>query len=166
MTDTVALIQEAKALVKTHNEQIVSLKDLISQLRGTFKLPCARCKTEHKIADLTAVQTYWYTSPYGCTEGDYWTAGELQVLCPDCGAYNRLLFDNYDVPWEKRKEYSHNPEAQFRQSYKPLFQSVDDLYGDQSEPTVNNYFVDVNRVMFGLVEKRKPEPRGIGADYS
>lgn len=42
------------------------------------------------VGELTYIQTHWYTSPYGCTGGDYWNQGEGQFVCPKCGELNRL----------------------------------------------------------------------------
>ena len=51
----------------------------------------------HKIKDCVAIQTHWYTEPSGCTEGDYWNQGEINIICPETNHRNRMLFDNYVV---------------------------------------------------------------------
>lgn len=116
------------------------------------KIKCASCPNSHEIKTLDCIQTHWYTAPYGCTGGDHWSYGELQYVCPTTKIVNRLLFDNYDVPYENRSKYAHDPEAQFARNYKHLFKSVIDEYNEKHD-TVNNYYVDKNRKKFGLVEK-------------
>ncbi|MEK6843931.1 MAG: hypothetical protein AABX83_00740 [Nanoarchaeota archaeon] len=120
------------------------------------RIKCGGCEDSHKIRDLTAIQTHWYTSPHGCTGGDYWNEGELQFICPETGIINRLLFNNHDVPWEERDNYTNDPEEQFKINYKGLFKEVKDSY-DKTTPNrwVNNYYADQNRKKFRLVEKRK-----------
>lgn len=48
------------------------------------------CGALHAVRDVTYIQTHWYTGPYGCSGGDYWSRGEGQFMCPDCGHRNRL----------------------------------------------------------------------------
>ena len=120
------------------------------------KIKCGGCEDSHRTGDLIAIQTHWYTSPHGCTEGDYWSEGELQFVCPETGITNRLLFDNYDVPYENRKDFEHNPAEQFKIRYKSLFREVRDSYDEHTPGKwANNYYVDQHRKQFGLVEKRK-----------
>lgn len=117
-------------------------------------IKCAACDKLHSIGSLDAIQMHWYTEPYGCTGGDYWNTGELRFVCPLTNIVNRLLFNNYDVPWENRHEYEYDAEEQFRNNYKYLFKSVKDTYRDkENRKTVNNYYVDKHRKKFGLVEK-------------
>jgi len=120
------------------------------------KIKCGSCEDFHEIGSLTAIQTHWYTSPHGCTGGDYWNEGELQFICPETNVKNRLLFNNHDVPWEERRNCANNPEGQFKRNYKHLFLEVKDSHDETtSGEWVNNLYVDQNRKRFGLVEKRK-----------
>lgn len=120
------------------------------------KIKCACCDDFYTIEKLTVIQTHWYTPPSGCTDGDYWNQGELQFVCPVTEIRNRLLFNNYDVPWKEREKCENNPEKQFKINYKSLFKEVIDSYDErQSGKSVNNVYVDENRKKFGLVEKRK-----------
>nr|MBA4405265.1 hypothetical protein [Nanoarchaeum sp.] len=142
-------------LAELHQQQEEILKQ-IDVRNGNKRIECVACKTSHKIAGLTAIQTHWYTPPESCTAGDYWSEGELQFICPKTGVVNRLMFDNYDVPWDKRRDYDNDPAEQFKRNYKHLFQHVKDSY-DREPPVirrVNNYYVDRNRKKFGLVKKR------------
>ena len=68
------------------------------------------CGQALEIGELEYIQTHWYTSPHGCSGGDYWNQGEGQFICPHCGHCNRL----YD-----------RPEIE---DLKHLFKSVIDTY--------------------------------------
>lgn len=140
--------------VRKNEEKILRA---IDERNKNKTIPCACCKTQHPIHTLAAIQTHFYIQPHGHTEGDYWKPGELQFICPTSGIVNRLLFDNNDVPWEARDEFTHDPEAQFKRAYKPLFASVKDVHDEKPMAVgtwVNNDYVDKHRVAFGLVEKR------------
>lgn len=52
-------------------------------------LQCQKCSAESVVGETEYIQTHWYTSPHGCTGGDYWNAGEGQWVCPN-GHKNRL----------------------------------------------------------------------------
>lgn len=54
------------------------------------KIRCCRCGAAHPINTQIYIQTYWYTSPRGCMDGDYWSSGEANWKCPDCGFKNRF----------------------------------------------------------------------------
>lgn len=141
------------SIIKLEHEKQKILKK-IEKRNQNRKIKCMSCNNMHVIRTLDLIQTHWYTSPYGCTGGDHWNSGELQFICPTTGIRNRLLFNNYDVPWEKRNHYAHDPEEQFKRNYKHLFKSVKDTYKDEEHAkTTNNYYIDTHRKTFGLVEK-------------
>ncbi len=152
-------------LAELHQQKKQILKK-IDKRNKNRKIKCEGCEGSHEIGDLTAIQSYWYTPPRGCTEGDYWNQGELRFICPETSIINRLLFDNIDVPWEERENYDNNPGEQFKRNYKHLFQKIEDSYDDTTldlqrmlagdkQKYANNFYVDKNRKKFGLVEKRK-----------
>lgn len=151
-------------LTRLHDEERRVLK-AIDERNRRQNIKCGACGNFHRIGSLEAIQTHWYTPPSGCTEGDYWNEGELRFVCPETGIVNRLLFDNYDVPYEKRRDYDNDPEEQFKRNYKKLFKKVMATYDKDDEAfscgllntrtTVNNHYVDQNRGKFGLVEKLK-----------
>jgi len=58
-------------------------------IKNTF-FRCHVCNKRTKIGRLVYIQAHWYTEPYSCTAGDYWTSGEGQVECPKCGNVNGL----------------------------------------------------------------------------
>lgn len=57
----------------------------------TNKKPCGEL---FKVKDADFIQTYDYVSPYGCTDGDYWSISEGIFVCPHCGRENRM----FDTP--------------------------------------------------------------------
>src|SRR3989344_6878999 len=118
-------------LLEIHQQerQILAKIDIRNKIR---KIKCGVCEDSHKIGDLTAIQTHWYTPPRECVEGDYWNEGELQFVCPETGIINRLLFDNSDVPWEERRIYENDPEQQFKRNYKKRFKEVVDRYDEKT----------------------------------
>ena len=142
--------------LKKVQEEESCILEKIDKRNKKREIQCCGCGNPHLIGDLTAIQTHWYTHPHGCTGGDYWNEGELQFICPETGIINRLLFNNYDVPWKEGGIYENDPEEQFKTNYKNLFKEVIDSYDKEtSGEWVNNYYVDKNRRKFGLVEKRK-----------
>ena len=138
------------------NQEKNRILEEINKQNKAKSIPCKCCDNPHKIGDLVAIQTHRYILPRGCMEGDYWLEGELQFVCPETGVKNRLLFDNYDVPFDKRENFQHNPDMQFKVNYGRLFREVVDEYNHikGSGRSVNNYFVDEHRKEFGLVEKK------------
>lgn len=82
-------------------------------------LQCMYCNQKHMIKDLTYIQGHWYTSPSGCTEGDYWNEDttEFSFICPNCKERNRCFsFANFQ---DKRVEAI---------KFKRLFKNVKDVY--------------------------------------
>jgi|SRR3989344_165605 len=141
-------------------EEKDKIRERIKERDKKRKIECASCESYHKIEELTAIQTHWYHEPHGCAEGDYWSEGELQFVCPTTNVRNRLLFDDDDLPWEERKD--GNPtEKQFRYRYGSLFREVKEEHENDSFHSrgkykfVNNYYVDKNRKKFGLREKKE-----------
>lgn len=142
--------------MKELHNLIEQVEEKIDARNSNREIECSSCEESHKIRELKAIQTHWYTSPSGCTGGDYWTEGELQYVCPENDVRNRLLFRNYDVSHEERKHFKNNPEKQFSSMYKGLFKEVEDNHDEPfSEGHVNNFYVDKNRKKFGLVEKKE-----------
>jgi len=145
-----------EAQLKEVRQEESQILENIDKRNKKRRIQCGGCSNSHEIGNLTAIQTHWYTSPRGCTEGDYWNEGELQFVCPETGIINRLLFDNSDVPWEERRIYENDPEQQFKRNYKKRFKEVVDSYDEKTPGKwVNNHYVDENRRKFGLVEKSK-----------
>lgn len=118
---------------------------------GRKKFLCA-CKSMHSINQCFAIQTHWYVRPHGCTGGDYWNSGELQIICPKTGIRNRLLYDSYyKVEWNKRHDHDYSADIQFKYQYKHLFKKVIDEYDrDGNYKFYNNYYIDNNHKKFGI----------------
>ena len=160
-----------EAQLEEVQQRKTKILEKIDEKNSRKKIKCAvkSCGKLHSIKNLTLIQTHHYVSPHGCTEGDYWNAGEMQFVCPDTKVINRIMLDNDDVAWEDRGEYGNDPESQFGERYASLFKEVIEGYGssyrkdDEELATddvtngrwVNNYYVDKNRKKFGLVERRK-----------
>jgi hypothetical protein len=68
------------------------------------------CGRRSILSSVILVQTYWYTPPHGCTGGDYWNAGERNLICPKCSTRHRMIAqearpDNYyDLSYAKQQE--------------------------------------------------------------
>ena len=50
----------------------------------------AGCGRKYFIKNIPYIQTHWYETPIGCSDGDTWHAGEGQFECPHCKHRNRL----------------------------------------------------------------------------
>lgn len=132
-------------LIAEHSELLKKMDEKKANLR--FRCGCGRT---HRIKDCVAIQTHWYTSPSGCTGGDYWNIGEMQIICPVTDVKNRCMFNNYDVDWTKRDDYAYNAEKQFRSQYKGLFKEVIDDYDKDKRGWWNNFYFDDNHKKFNL----------------
>lgn len=129
---------------------------LVAQNKGRAnkRFPCY-CGKYHTIKNCEVIQTHWYVQPRGCTDGDYWNEGELQIVCPEKDGKNRLLFtSSHTFPWEHRSEYDYDAQAQFKRIYKYLFKKVIDDYDTDTRPWVNNYYFDHNQERFEIKIKR------------
>jgi len=123
----------------------------IEKRNAQRKLPCYSCNGKHKICELEAIQTYYYTEPYSCTGGDFVTRSDLHFVCPITGDRNRMLFmTNYDIPREKRSHYVNDPEEQFSRMYKHLFKNVTDEDHHVKSDSFNNEYVSKHMKQFGL----------------
>lgn len=151
--DEIAELEKAKEKLLLKYEKLKANK--------TFK--CNSCGKLHKVKDCEIVQTYWYTPPRGCTEGDYWNTGEVQIICPETKVRNRMLFSPLEIKNIEKdinaRDFSDKIEQNFRLKYKHLFKRVFDLnsksvdsvgFRIESLPTVNNYYVCHNWKKFDL----------------
>lgn len=138
-------IQEYLKEIKTLERSLLKQLDVE---RGKKKFVCG-CGEDHVIKDCVAIQTHWYTSPHGCTGGDYWNEGEIQIICPVTDNKNRIHFK--DPPdYKFRLHYTHSAEMQFSRLYMKLFKEViQDYKIDKRSAWINNYF-DNNRQTFHL----------------
>lgn len=70
-------------------------KQAINDLRK-YEICCPNCKKSSPLKDWGFVQTHWYESPHGCTEGDTWWADkdikQCLIVCPNiCAGKNQNL---------------------------------------------------------------------------
>jgi hypothetical protein len=141
-------------------EQLQVKKDKLlahqDKLRANKTFVCL-CGHRHQIKECVVIQTHWYTLPSGCTDGDYWSEGELQIVCFDTDKKNRVLFDDYDMPWEKRRMYEHSANTQFSHMYRHLFKEVIQDYKEDDRAWVNSYYFDQHRAKFELCAKFKKD---------
>jgi DNA-directed RNA polymerase subunit RPC12/RpoP len=68
------------------------IKGEIDAAKSRKRVACNHCGKRSVVGRLTYIQTHWYREPYGCTGGDYWSAGEGRFACPHCGYENRLIY--------------------------------------------------------------------------
>lgn len=91
-----------RSLEKQERDLKKELAVVRAELVKAYKRARVRCAAPRgcgklvPVSKLTYIQTHWYTRPYGCTGGDYWTPGEGRFVCPRCGTENRL-YDRPDV---------------------------------------------------------------------
>ncbi len=64
----------------------------ITKQKAEALFRCAMCGETTPVAIMEYIQTHWYTTPYGCSSGDYWTPGEGMVACPACDVEHRTNF--------------------------------------------------------------------------
>ena len=139
-----------KALASLAKKQ-ARLSAELRQLRASKRFECACCKTEHTISECVAIQTHYYISPRGCSEGDYWLPSEMQIICPITDAKNRVHFNStYAVEYSVRRDYAYSADAQFQRIYGPLFKAVIQDYAEDNRSWENTQFFDQHRKFFGL----------------
>lgn len=141
-----SILGKLKLLNKESSLLYSQLKIKRSQLK--FRCGCGRL---HRIKDCDLIQTHWYKSPHGCTGGDYWNSGEVQIICPVTDNKNRVLFKSvYQIPYELRDHFAYSAEQQFLRIYKNLFKSVIDDYDTDKRGWWNCYYFDENHRKFGI----------------
>lgn len=97
-------------------EKVKELEAELDALNGELPIECQSssngegCGAIHKIKDIVYIQSFWYTSPHGCSGGDYWNYGEGRFRCPSCGVknrlYNRTWYDQFSNLFKSiEKEY-------------------------------------------------------------
>jgi len=70
------------------------LEGKILQAKRRQFIKCDYCGKQNKIGNTILIQTHWYTEPYSCTAGDYWSKGECLFECNKCGGITRMYQDN------------------------------------------------------------------------
>ena len=146
-------IEEINIRLKAIQEEQENLRVKRNNLRGENYFKCG-CGSMHKINECTLIQTHWYTPPSGCSDGDYWNIGSMNILCPVLNHKNRLSFKvNDKASWKNRESLEYNAEKQFRSLYSPLFKNKIDDYGEDEKCYWRNYYVDENHEKFEIFLK-------------
>jgi len=136
--------------IKALEKELKTQRKNLAKERSSKEFNCG-CGSKHKIKDCIAIQTHWYTSPSGCSGGDYWNEGELQIVCPDTDSKNRLLYKtNYALDYKDRNKYKYSAEIQFNNIYKGLFKSIVDDYEEDKRSHWNSYWIDNNHEYYGI----------------
>lgn len=127
----------------------------LSAERANRRILCA-CGKMHPIRLYDLIVTHWYVEPYSCSGGDYWNEGEWNIVCPN-GVNNRLMFNDYDVQFDKRDTIGVAAEPTFKRLYpRELWKSVSEEYERYNKRTNNlNRYVDAHRKRFELPEHKK-----------
>lgn len=56
-------------------------------------IKCSLCRKGTQLSNRSFLQDWWYTSPRGCNEGDYWNKTETSlchIFCPKCGKWEYI----------------------------------------------------------------------------
>jgi len=69
------------------------------------------CGRKTRVDKLVYIQTYWYTEPFSCSAGDFWTEGEAKFVCPKCLHLNREFSRHDEVLSKHRKHFGEEVEA-------------------------------------------------------
>jgi len=101
------------ALVSRNRQWISALNDMIDEIASnTDKLlaltpfTCQNpngvpsrggCGKTFPVNELAGIQTHWYVTPSGCSDGDYWMPDELHAICPYCSTRHRLIETHKDI---------------------------------------------------------------------
>lgn len=94
------VIQWHKDLVRQAETALAVAREALHKAeRERAKIKCCNCGGVYPISDQIYIQTYWYTPPRSCNEGDYWSAGEANWECPGCGFRNRFEDKHPDRNW-------------------------------------------------------------------
>ena len=83
------------------NQQIAFLQEQKKDMLAQIRIDCPVCAVPFPIMESEYIQTHWYTEPYGCTGGDYWSEGEGNCVCPNCESRLRL----YKTPELEKLKY-------------------------------------------------------------
>lgn len=51
----------------------------------------AGCGRTIMLSSVPLVQTHFYIEPHSCSGGDYWKAGERNLVCPKCSVRHRMI---------------------------------------------------------------------------
>ena len=85
----------------TTNTNMFAEQQIIEQKRQTrFTCRDRGCAKLTTLSNVIIFLEYHYTPPRACAEGDHWSLGERQIVCPRCSLRHRILTednDGYDI---------------------------------------------------------------------
>jgi hypothetical protein len=145
MSTALARIDRQKArleamLASLNERRILAIRDQDWVCRAR------KCGQSSLLSSVVLVRTHWYTPPHGCSGGDYWTAGERNLICPKCSVRHRMIAqdpqppDYYDYSHEKQRkidaarkvvmerEYQISAGIDFRQIFDNIIDAYKDAY--------------------------------------
>jgi len=142
-------LQKAEDKVKRASDALTKAKDDLLLVRKSLKVECS-CGLQHSLGELTLTITHFYVEPYGY-HGDYWTESDWYFVCPSGGYKNRLLFNDYNIPYEHRYELGRGAEVTFKHLYRNAFICIFPEYSKHGVQSAhNNVWIDNHRKDFGL----------------
>lgn len=119
---------DALKAVEIAERRLAKARAALADQERLALIRCAKCSVDHPVATQEYIQTHWYVTPSGCTDGDYWRSGEANWVCPSCGFCNR--FDNEKDKYITIPNDFYRPELV---SAKRWFRKVRDCYCDYSK---------------------------------
>ena len=117
------LYARAAKRVEACENALAKARQALDGVRQKSEIRCCSCSECYPITTQTYIQTHWYTSPRGCTGGDYWNLGEAQWKCPKCGFVNR--FDDRKDKYVSMPNEFYRPELV---ALKQFFKEVVNVY--------------------------------------
>lgn len=97
--DSLTQIHKEEIALKKQIDKLVQRK--VQAIRNQyFQCNWKSCGKRSQLHTCIYIQTHYYIPPHGCTEGDYWLPGEVNIICPKCKTRHRLIHsqaqpDNY-----------------------------------------------------------------------
>jgi hypothetical protein len=89
-----SLAAKARAdTVKRHAEELLEVTASLLGKAKKLNCQCVHCKQVSELGSWSFVQDYYYISPSGCTDGDYWLPNRTDlcyIACPNCNKTNSV----------------------------------------------------------------------------
>lgn len=146
MTDTARL----RRCVEDAQRNLERAAADLHEHRARRRIHCLSCDKHHSIKELELLVIHRYVEPHGCTDGDYWTPCEWRFACPVDGSHNRIMFHDWDVPYENRGKAGIAARPTFEQFYRDCFRARRDVKERHPLAGHNNDYVDQHRERFEL----------------
>lgn len=147
MKSAVSKLKQALDAVEQARAALAKAENDLRELRKRRKILCS-CGKMHEIGKLALLVTHWH-------DDDYWIEGEWRFVCPTTSVRNRLLFNDYNVEYNRRQEVSVAAEPTFKNIYHGLFAKREDVYEKKGGDLYYNCYVDEHRERFELPVRSK-----------